>query len=145
MYLSGSQWVLVARCGTHFPDQGLNPGPLHWERDVLATGPPGRSRDWGLAYKQERWDKNASVSCLVSSSLRPLRLGFIVDKTVITKGKPSMLHTGRQQRARELMVPWRTSGACCSGARPDRVPANTGAGGLSECLRGARSEPRQCL
>ena len=27
-----------------FPDQGLNPGPLHWERGVLATGSPGKSR-----------------------------------------------------------------------------------------------------
>ena len=24
-----------------FPDQGLNPGPLHWENDVLTTGPRG--------------------------------------------------------------------------------------------------------
>ena len=24
-------------------DQGLNPGPLHWERRVLATGPQGKS------------------------------------------------------------------------------------------------------
>ena len=23
--------------------QGLNPSPLHWEREVLATGPPGKS------------------------------------------------------------------------------------------------------
>ena len=26
-----------------FPDQGLNPGPLNWERGVLSTGPPGKS------------------------------------------------------------------------------------------------------
>ena len=25
------------------PDQGSDPGPLHWERGVLATGPPGKS------------------------------------------------------------------------------------------------------
>ena len=24
------------------PDQGLNPGPLHWEHGVLATGLPGK-------------------------------------------------------------------------------------------------------
>ena len=29
-------------CGI-FLDQGLNPGPLHWEHEVLATGPPGES------------------------------------------------------------------------------------------------------
>ena len=27
---------LVATCGIQFPDQGLNPGPLLWERGVLA-------------------------------------------------------------------------------------------------------------
>ena len=30
--------VLDAACGIYFPDQGLNPGPLHWEPGVLATG-----------------------------------------------------------------------------------------------------------
>ena len=29
-------------CGIQFPDQGSNPGPLHWELGVLATGPPGK-------------------------------------------------------------------------------------------------------
>ena len=33
----------VAACGTSFPDQGSNAGPLHWEHVVLAAGPPGRS------------------------------------------------------------------------------------------------------
>ena len=35
--------VLAVVCGTYFPDQGLNPGPLHWEHGTLATGPPGKS------------------------------------------------------------------------------------------------------
>ena len=35
--------VLVVACGIYFPDQGSNPGPLHWEHGVLATGPPGQS------------------------------------------------------------------------------------------------------
>lgn len=26
-----------------FSDRGLNPAPLHWERGVLAPGPPGKS------------------------------------------------------------------------------------------------------
>ena len=41
--------LLVAACGLlavvcriQFPDQGLNPGPLHWEHRVLTTGPPGK-------------------------------------------------------------------------------------------------------
>ena len=33
---------LVAACGTYFPDQGCNSGPLHWEQDVSATGPLGK-------------------------------------------------------------------------------------------------------
>ena len=33
--------LLAVACGIQFPDQGLNPGPLHWEVRVLATGPPG--------------------------------------------------------------------------------------------------------
>ena len=36
-------WILVAACGIEFPDQGSNPGPLHWECKVLATGLPGKS------------------------------------------------------------------------------------------------------
>ena len=30
-------------CGIQFPDQGSDPGPLHWEHRVLATRPPGKS------------------------------------------------------------------------------------------------------
>ena len=41
---SCSMWILpVAASGIWFPDQGSNPGPLHWEHRVLATGPPGKS------------------------------------------------------------------------------------------------------
>ena len=29
--------------GIQFPDQGSNPGPLHWECGVLTTVPPGKS------------------------------------------------------------------------------------------------------
>ena len=35
---------LVVACGIQFPDQGSNPGPLHWEHGILPTGPPGKSR-----------------------------------------------------------------------------------------------------
>ena len=37
--------VLTAVCGLWFPEQGWNPGPLHWELEVLATGPPGNLRN----------------------------------------------------------------------------------------------------
>ena len=35
--------LLAVACGIQFPNQGLNLGPLHWERGVLATRPPGKS------------------------------------------------------------------------------------------------------
>ena len=35
-----SKWGLLAY-RIQFPDQGSNPGALHWELRVLATGPPG--------------------------------------------------------------------------------------------------------
>ena len=34
--------IFVVACGIEFPDQGLNPGPLHGEQRVLATGLPGK-------------------------------------------------------------------------------------------------------
>ena len=36
---------LVASCGVQLPDQGPNLRPLHGERRVLATEPPGKSQD----------------------------------------------------------------------------------------------------
>ena len=41
--LAGAWEHLAEACGLWFPDQGLNPDPLHWECRVLATGPPGKS------------------------------------------------------------------------------------------------------
>ena len=35
--------LLVAACRIYFPDQGSNPGRVHWEHGVLATGPQGKS------------------------------------------------------------------------------------------------------
>ena len=60
-YLAALIWVLVAASGVFLlffylplagslvptqdlvPDQGLNPGPVHWEYRVLATGPSRKS------------------------------------------------------------------------------------------------------
>ena len=42
--------VLVTALGILFPEQGLNPGPLHWKHRVLATEPPGKSFDWVFMY-----------------------------------------------------------------------------------------------
>lgn len=35
--------IFIAPCGTWFPDQGLNWGPLHREGSILAPGPPRKS------------------------------------------------------------------------------------------------------
>ena len=54
MWHSGSLIVVAARrffsvaaYGIEFPDQGSNPGPLHWQLGVLATEPPGKSLEEG--------------------------------------------------------------------------------------------------
>ena len=35
---------LVAARGIQFSDQGSNPGPLHWDHEVLASAPQGKSQ-----------------------------------------------------------------------------------------------------
>ena len=35
--------VLAVARGIQFLDQGLNPGPQHWERVILVTGPSAES------------------------------------------------------------------------------------------------------
>ena len=50
---------LVAAHGIQFPDQGLSPGPLHWECRVLATGPPARSHLHPLLHAT-RWESPRS-------------------------------------------------------------------------------------
>ena len=42
--LSCYTWDLCCCMWDQFPDQGLSPGPLHWEHGVLAAGPPGKSQ-----------------------------------------------------------------------------------------------------
>ena len=44
--------LLVAACGIQFPDEGLNLGRLHWERGVLATGPPVKSQARAFLLKE---------------------------------------------------------------------------------------------
>ena len=50
-------WVLVAARGFYFPDQGSNPGPLHWALWVSVTGPPGKSPNFSLYGHQSSWIK----------------------------------------------------------------------------------------
>ena len=39
----GRQDLLAVACEIYFPEQGSNPGPLHWEHGVLANEPPGKT------------------------------------------------------------------------------------------------------
>ena len=43
IFVAACRDLSVVACRIHFPDQGSNPGPLPWERRVLATGPSGKS------------------------------------------------------------------------------------------------------
>ena len=43
----------VAACGIVFPDQGLNPGFLNWERGVSATGLSGKSQEEHFLFPVE--------------------------------------------------------------------------------------------
>ena len=40
--LVATRKLLAVVHGISFPDQGWDPGPLHWECGILATGPPGK-------------------------------------------------------------------------------------------------------
>ena len=42
--------LLVVVCENQFPAHRLNPGPLHQERGVLATGPAGKSPKQTFSY-----------------------------------------------------------------------------------------------
>ena len=64
--------LLVAACGIRFPDQGSNPGSLHWECGVLAIGPPGKSLEW------------VSLLCFSGMSLLPLCPGHSVMNALTT-------------------------------------------------------------
>ena len=48
--------LLVAAC-----DKGLNSGPLHWERRVLATGPP--QRFWSTGFHFCHWKSHCYWWC----------------------------------------------------------------------------------
>ena len=58
---------LVVACRIQFPDQGSNPGPLHWDRGVLATRPPGMSPAiiyLGRGYPKKTKNSSEAQSCL---------------------------------------------------------------------------------
>ena len=41
---------LAVAWGISVPWPGVEPGPLHWERGVLATGLPGKSLEYNSSY-----------------------------------------------------------------------------------------------
>ena len=65
--------LLVVACGVSFPDQGSNPGPLHWECRVLTTGPPGKSLHGIFINRTDRdmWNWAVGEAEAVKLSLSP--------------------------------------------------------------------------
>ena len=47
-YLFYCIWAALCSMWDLFPDEGLNPRPLHWKHRVSTTGPPGSSWNPGL-------------------------------------------------------------------------------------------------
>ena len=76
--------VLVVAWRIQFPDQGSNPGHLHWEYRVLATGPPGKSQGFNLlnhVFSKREVFKNLNLG--LASYIWELRM-VQVDKGFIT-------------------------------------------------------------
>ena len=63
-------WVLRVACAIHFPDQGSNPGPLHWKHRVLATGSPGKSLHFTFSVRPNLTVLLKTATCIVSHCLR---------------------------------------------------------------------------
>ena len=81
LYLFGctESWLphvgsLVVACGILFLHQVSNPGPLHWQCGVLATGPPGKSHSSHsllfLSSKQTLIESQFSVIKRIEVTLR---------------------------------------------------------------------------
>ena len=70
-FLVVARKLLVVVCGIYLPDQGSNPGPLHWEHEVLATGPPGKSLKPQKSWEGRRavWIFPQTHFCLILQSL----------------------------------------------------------------------------
>ena len=47
---------LTEACKIHFPNQGSNLGPLHWEHGVLATGSQEKFNEKSPLTASESWD-----------------------------------------------------------------------------------------
>ena len=61
-------WVSVVALEIYFPDQGLNPGCLHWEHGVLDAGPPGESQDFSSCFRKIYFAVISSLSSCLSFS-----------------------------------------------------------------------------
>ena len=67
--------ALAAACGIKFPNQGLNPGPLHWEHRVLAAGPPGKSQE-SVVLMMGLWPCESTADGLLNVSSQLTASGF---------------------------------------------------------------------
>ena len=75
MQHTGSSWQHAGSfsCGCgHVSRPGINPGPLHWERRVLPTGPPGKSPLLDCFIPDVSRERASAIdTCWVCSALLP--------------------------------------------------------------------------
>ena len=62
------------------PDQGLTPGPLHWERGVLPTGPPEKSLEDTFALSEPQFCHLKKVRGLILTMLTALTTSLLGGK-----------------------------------------------------------------
>lgn len=78
------------------PDQGLNPGPPHWEHGVLSTAPLGKSLN-GFFFNAMIAPKEKWVLNLVS-------IDQLLSKRVVSIPSP-FSHEGKKWSKRALLKP----------------------------------------
>ena len=70
IYFIWLHWVLVTACGIQFPDQGSNPGPLHWQHRILTMDYPRNPSYLGFSHiiSLKFWSCKNSILTTESSS-----------------------------------------------------------------------------
>ena len=87
----------VWHVGSYFPDQGLNPRPLHWKHGVLTTGPPGKSQtpliQWQLSLGKKSilsaWEIIFPIENLKRHYYLRFILSFQISATIPEKSAPT--------------------------------------------------------